>query len=137
MAMGAGVATVLVVDDEESLRSYMTRVLESEGYAVIEAEDGVEALSLLSRKHAGAAVDLVITDVRMPRMGGRELAASLLQAGTPPPVLFVSGSHMPSDLSGPLLRKPFMPDDLSALARELLQIPPASSSHEPPRAHLR
>ena len=67
-------ATVLVVDDEEILRSYMARVLEGEGYSVIEAENGVEALSLLSRKDPGVVVDLVITDVRMPRMGGRDLA---------------------------------------------------------------
>jgi two-component system, cell cycle sensor histidine kinase and response regulator CckA len=126
MASRNGVATVLVVDDEEVLRSYMARVLESEGYAVIEAEDGVEALSLLSRKDTGVTVDLVITDVRMPRMGGRALAANLAQDRTSPPVLFVSGSHMPSDVSGPLLRKPFMPADLSAFARELLQPPPGS-----------
>ena len=123
-------ATVLVVDDEEILRSYMARVLEGEGYSVIEAENGVEALSLLSRKDPGVVVDLVITDVRMPRMGGRDLAASLAQGRFSPPVLFVSGSHTASDVSGPLLRKPFTPDDLSALARELLQIPPGSSSSE-------
>ena len=129
MATDAGVATVLVVDDEEILRSYMTRVLESEGYSVIEAENGVEALSLLSRKDTGVVVDLVITDVRMPRMGGRALAASLAQHHASPPVLFVSGSHTPSDVSGPLLRKPFTPDALSALARELLQVPAGSSSY--------
>jgi two-component system, cell cycle sensor histidine kinase and response regulator CckA len=137
MRTGGGVATVLIVDDEQSLRSYMARVLESEGYAVLEAENGVEALSLLSRKDAGVVVDLVITDVRMPVMGGRALAASLAKDRTSPPVLFVSGSHMSSDVSGPLLKKPFMPDDLSALARELLQIPPGSSSYEQSRAHLR
>ena len=137
MATGGSVATVLVVDDEQILRTYMARVLESEGYSVIEAENGVEALSLLSRKDAGVVVDLVITDVRMPRMGGKALAANLAQDRTSPPVLFVSGSHMPSDVSGPLLRKPFMPDDLSALARELLQIPPGSSSYEQRQAHLR
>lgn len=134
---GWRVTTVLVVDDEQILRTYMARVLEGEGYAVIEAEDGLEALSLLSRKDPGIVVDLVITDVRMPRMGGRALAANLAQDRMSPPVLFVSGSHMPSDLSGPLLRKPFMPDDLSAWARELLQVPPDSSSHEPRRAHPR
>jgi CheY-like chemotaxis protein len=137
MATDGAMGTVLVVDDEEILRSYMTRVLESEGYSVIEAENGEEALSFLNRKDTAAVVDLVITDVRMPGMGGRELAASLARDGASLPVLFVSGSHMPSDLSGPLLRKPFMPGDLSALARELLQVPPGSSSYEPRRAHPR
>ena len=136
MATGGGVATVLVVDDEEILRSYMTRVLESEGYSVIEAENGVEALSLLSQEDTGV-VNLVITDVRMPKMGGTDLAANLAQHHAPPPVLFVSGSHTSSDVSGPLLRKPFTAGDLSALARELLQVPPGSSLHERPRAHPR
>jgi CheY-like chemotaxis protein len=131
MARTNGVATVLVVDDEEVLRSYMARVLQGEGYSVIEAENGVEALSFLIRK----VVDLVITDVRMPGMGGKDLAATLAQGGASPPVLFVSGSHTPSDVSGPLLRKPFLPDDLSAFARALLQPPPDSSSYEPSRAH--
>ena len=109
MATDNGVATVLVVDDEEVLRSYMARVLQSEGYSVIEAENGVEALRFLSRKDTGVVVDLVITDVRMPIMGGRDLAATLAQGGASPPVLFVSGSHTSSDVSGPLLRKPFLP----------------------------
>jgi CheY-like chemotaxis protein len=136
MGTVGGAATVLVVDDEEVLRSYMVRVLESDGYSVIEAQDGVEALSLLSRRDTGVAVDLIITDVRMPRMGGRDLAATLASGGASPPVLFVSGSHTPSDVSGPLLRKPFLPDDLSALARELLQLTPGASSYEPSRARL-
>lgn len=137
METGPGVATVLVVDDEEVLRSYMTRVLEDEGYSVIEAENGVEALSFLSRKDTGVVVDLIITDVRMPRMGGRDLAARLALDHESPPVLFVSGSHTPSDVAGPLLRKPFTAHDLSVVARELLQIPPGSSSYEPHRAHPR
>jgi CheY-like chemotaxis protein len=135
MARNDGVATVLVVDDEEVLRSYMARVLQGEGYSVIEAENGVEALSFLSRKDTGVVVDLVITDVRMPGMGGKDLAATLALGGASPPVLFVSGSHTPSDVTGPLLRKPFLPDDLSAFARALLQPPPDSSSYEPSRAH--
>jgi CheY-like chemotaxis protein len=135
MARNDGVATVLVVDDEEVLRSYMARVLQGEGYSVIEAENGVEALSLLSRKDTDVVVDLVITDVRMPKMGGTDLAASLAQRDASPPVLFVSGSHTSSDVSGPLLKKPFTADDLSAFARALLQPPPDSSSYEPFRAH--
>ena len=138
MAADAAVATILVVDDEPMVRSYMARILESEGYSVIEAENGAEALStFLSRKDAGIFVDLVITDVLMPRLGGKDLAARLAEDSAGPPVLFVSGSHMPSDLSGPLLRKPFRPDDLSALARELLQLLPASSSYEPDGARHR
>jgi CheY-like chemotaxis protein len=137
VATDNGVATVLVVDDEEVLRSYMARVLQSEGYSVIEAENGVEALRFLSRKDTGVVVDLVITDVRMPIMGGRDLAATLAQGGASPPVLFVSGSHTSSDVSGPLLRKPFLPGDLSAFARALLQLPPDSSSYEPGRARPR
>ena len=127
MISEGGLTTILVVDDEEILRSYIARVLESEGYSVIEAEDGIEALSLLGREDTRVDVGLVITDVRMPRMGGRDLAATLARDPSSPPVLFISGTHMPSDISGPLLRKPFTPDDLSAWARELLQLRGSSS----------
>ncbi len=120
MVAGAQVPTVLVVDDEQALRLYMARVLEDDGYAVIEAANGLEALSLLEDRGTGR-VQLVVTDVLMPGMGGMDLATRLAQLPSSPPVLFVSGSHRLSDLPGPLLKKPFLPSDLSALARDLLQ----------------
>ncbi len=124
MVAAAQIPTVLVVDDEEALRSYMIRVLQDDGYSVIDAANGLEALLLLEGGHAGT-VDLVVTDVLMPRMSGTDLAARLAGRPSSPPVLFVSGSHGLSDVPGPLLRKPFLPADLSALARDLLVLKPA------------
>jgi CheY-like chemotaxis protein len=76
MVTNAGLRTVLIVDDEQALRSYMVRVLEDEGYAVIQAGNGVEALSVFNREDI-STVHLVITDVSMPGMGGKDLAANL------------------------------------------------------------
>ncbi len=121
MVASAQVPTVLVVDDEKSLRLYMARVLEDDGYTVIEAENGLEALSVLEDGDRGT-VHLVITDVRMPGMGGMELASHLAMRPSSPPLLFVSGSHTLDDVPGPLLKKPFLPADLSVLARNLLRL---------------
>jgi two-component system cell cycle sensor histidine kinase/response regulator CckA len=120
MVTNAGLRTVLIVDDEQALRSYMVRVLEDEGYAVIQAGNGVEALSVFNREDI-STVHLVITDVSMPGMGGKDLAANLARNPASPPVLFVSGSHTRADVSGPLLRKPFLPAQLRTLARQLIQ----------------
>ena len=108
--------TVLVVDDEEPLRRYLARVMTDEGYHVLIAESGLEALAVL--EHSTTRVDLVITDVLMPGMTGPELAVRLAAQPSPPPILFVSGSH--TDVPGPLVRKPFLPDDLSLTARWVL-----------------
>ena len=81
---------VLVVEDEAALRAMIRRLLEREGYAVLEAENGADALRLLEGG-AGATVDLVLTDVRMPEMGGRELAAALARSQPGLPVVLMSG----------------------------------------------
>jgi CheY-like chemotaxis protein len=110
--------TILVVDDEEQLRHYMGRVMTDEGYRVLVAENGLEALALLEKCAPG--IHLVITDVSMPTMTGPEMAARIAIQPHPPPVLFVSGGPGHSGLPGPLLRKPFLPDELSTLVRGLL-----------------
>ena len=110
--------TVLVVDDEELLRQYVARVMANEGYRVLVAADGLEALALF--ENGASPIDLVITDVLMPVMDGVELASRLATRAAPPRVLFVTGGHGLSDLPGPVLWKPFLPDDLRALVRGLL-----------------
>ena len=111
--------TILVVDDEEPLRHYMGRVMTDDGYRVLVAGNGREGLALFAK--CAPEIHLVITDVSMPIMTGPEMAAHLAIQPAPPPVLFVSGGYGPSDLPGPLLRKPFLPDDLTTLVRELLR----------------
>jgi two-component system cell cycle sensor histidine kinase/response regulator CckA len=107
-----------VVDDEEPLRHYVARVMEDDGFHVITAGDGVEALSLLEQ--SGSLVELVITDVAMPGMTGPELATRLATRPTPPPVLFMTGGYVSAELPGPLLTKPFLPQDLTGLVRRVL-----------------
>jgi two-component system cell cycle sensor histidine kinase/response regulator CckA len=109
--------TVLVVDDEEPMRLLVARVMEEDGYRVITAGDGLQALDIVEED--GHQIQLVITDVSMPIMSGLELAARLASRTAAPPVLFMSGKHH-RDLPGPLLSKPFLPEDLSNHVRRLL-----------------
>jgi CheY-like chemotaxis protein len=112
---------VLVVDDDRMMRALLTRILEAEGYRVYSAGDGVEALDLLS---GNGAVDIVVTDVVMPRMDGRELAAELGKRLPRLPVLLISGAHLGGrSPSGPLLPKPFTPMSLVSSIRELVAVP--------------
>ena len=110
--------TVLVVDDEVLLRQFMARAMANDGYRVLEAANGVEALAWFG--NGGSPIHLVITDILMPGMGGVELAAQLATRSPPPPVLFVTGDHDHSDLPGPVLWKPFLTSDLSTVVRQLL-----------------
>ena len=95
------------MDDVESVRRLLRRVLEHTGHRVIEAGDGVEALACLAEN---PAVDLVITDLRMPNMDGWELATGLSGQSPRIPVLFMSGfdEHLAVEtVAGPVLPKPF------------------------------
>jgi signal transduction histidine kinase/CheY-like chemotaxis protein len=110
-------ATVLVVDDEDIIRSLMKRTLEGAGYSVLLARNGREALDALAR-HRGA-VDLVLSDLVMPVMGGRELANRLTADYPDLPVVWMSGH--PRDTApvsgngrerGSFLQKPLSPEIL-------------------------
>jgi PAS domain S-box-containing protein len=80
---------ILVVEDEPLVRSAIRRTLERYGYRVVEAEDGLDALEVHARERNQIA--LVLTDLVMPRLGGRALAERLEQAGARVPILFMSG----------------------------------------------
>jgi two-component system, cell cycle sensor histidine kinase and response regulator CckA len=123
-AAARGSETVLVVEDEESVRTLAGRVLTEAGYAVIAARDGREALALVED---GLAVDIVLTDVVMPVMGGRELCDRIRSARPALPVLFMSGYTGTDvvrrglrDTGVPFLQKPFSPDSLTRKVREVL-----------------
>jgi CheY-like chemotaxis protein len=85
---GAGVS-VLVVDDEAAVRRFAARVLERDGYGVVEATDGAEALELL--KVGKAPVDVVVSDIVMPRLNGVELMQALSASYPHLPVILMSG----------------------------------------------
>jgi signal transduction histidine kinase len=111
-------ATVLVVEDEPAVRELVARILTSEGYDVLSAEDGRAALRLLERQPP-ARLDLVLTDVLMPSMNGRQLGDALHQRHPGLPVLYMSGDigeaiiarHLVPE-GATLLRKPFSPSQL-------------------------
>ncbi|HJP57694.1 MAG TPA: response regulator [Gemmatimonadales bacterium] len=111
-------ATILVVDDEPQVRRLASRALEREGYRVIEATDGLEALGLFTQD---ARIDLLVTDVRMPHTDGIVLAAALRRRFPAIPVLFMSGYPRGSEPAPePFLAKPFEMRALCDRVRELL-----------------
>jgi len=87
-----GRETVLLVEDEAAVRGVARRILERAGYTVYEARHGADAL-LVWREQGGARgnIDVLLTDVRMPELGGRELAAQLRRERPDLPVVYVSG----------------------------------------------
>jgi CheY-like chemotaxis protein len=112
--------SVLVVDDVESVRRLIRRALEHMGHRVLEAGDGVEALACLAQSRA---VDLVITDLRMPNMDGWELATRLSARSPRVPVLFMSGfdEHLAAEtVAGPVLPKPFTAEQIEERIRQVL-----------------
>ena len=127
---GAGVAvrgteTVLLVEDEEPLRRATVEFLRLRGYTVLEARDGVDALSI-SKNH-GSTIHLAVTDVVMPHMSGGELAKALETLRPQTRVLFVSGyagqtvlDHNVIDVENNFLQKPFTLKQLASKVRTVL-----------------
>jgi len=122
--VGGGGERVLVVEDEPPLRAVLERILRSAGYHVAGAGSGEEALRLVAASREG--FDLLVTDMVMPGMTGRELADRLRARQPGQSVLFMSG-YSPELLErraggdvGPLLLKPFTPEELLAHVRSAL-----------------
>ncbi|HWB43453.1 MAG TPA: ATP-binding protein [Gemmatimonadales bacterium] len=117
--------TVLLVEDEPSVRAVMGRVLREQGYAVLDAPHGRSALAIAA--DPATRIDLVVADVVMPELGGRELAARLSEQRPGVPILFISG-YTGHDVverglierDWPFLAKPVAPDALARKVRELL-----------------
>jgi two-component system, cell cycle sensor histidine kinase and response regulator CckA len=115
---------VLVVEDEEAVRTMLRRLLESEDYQVLEAADGNQALTVIE---GASRVDLVITDVAMPALNGRQLADRLKVLRPSLPVLFMSG-YTDDEMvrrgliqpHHPFLSKPFTPEVLAAKVRQMI-----------------
>jgi CheY-like chemotaxis protein len=125
-----GSETILLVEHHEAVRLVEREILEGQGYSVLEASQGEDAL-LIQRRYA-SPVHLVVTDVSMPDMTGPELARRLARAWPEAKVLFVSGnSTNDSAPDGVLARdaafleKPFSPDALARKVREALTAPPS------------
>ena len=120
-----GSETILLVEDEEAVRNLLHEVLTGSGYRVLVAASGAEALKI-SRAHPGV-LDLLLTDVVMPGMGGREVATALGAERPGLRVLFASGytaeaiaRHGVLEAGMDLIHKPFTPDALLQRVRERL-----------------
>ena len=113
------------MEDEEDVRGLTREVLERQGYTVLEAGDGVQALQVHEKE--GARIDLILTDVVMPRMSGREMVDRVRAVRPDMRVLYMSGytedaivRHGVLDASMRLLGKPYTPADLIRKIREVL-----------------
>jgi two-component system, cell cycle sensor histidine kinase and response regulator CckA len=112
--------TVLFAEDTDIVRELFCGVLRRSGYCVLEAEDGVEALSL-ARRHPGP-IHLLITDIMMPRLGGLELRHALRTSHPEAAVLFISGyAGEEAHCDAPFLQKPFTSVRLLARVTDILQ----------------
>jgi CheY-like chemotaxis protein len=130
--------TILVVDDEPDVRDLVREILEGKGYHILEAQDAEEAL-----RAAGTHPDrihLLLTDVVMPGMNGRELATRLTQQRPDMKVLYMSGFTFALDQhdmaqagpglepGSPIIAKPFSAESLTQKVRGLLSAAPPSAS---------
>lgn len=120
-----GTETVLLVEDEEALRRASAEFLGLRGYTVLEARDGLDALSVT--KHHGSTIHLAVTDVVMPHMSGGQLAKELETTRPETRVLFVSGyagqtvlDHKVVDVENNFLQKPFTLTQLAKKVRTVL-----------------
>ena len=126
-----GSETVLLVEDEEVVRNLVREILEGNGYTVLEARNGAEALEL--GRQFTSPIHLLVTDVVMPKMSGRELAERLVTIHRETRVLYMSGytdgaigQHGVLDPHTELLQKPFTFDALAQKVRKVLDAPPAT-----------
>jgi len=120
-----GTETVLLVEDAAAVRAVTKQVLERQGYKVLEAADGEAALQLAQR-HRGP-IDLLLTDVVMPRLSGRELAGQFARLRPDTRVLYASGytddsvvRHGILESGTAYLQKPFSPESLARKVRDVL-----------------
>ncbi len=130
-----GSETILLVEDDVAIRHVTTRILAAHGYCVLAAADGEDALETAARHEGG--IDLLLTDVVMPRMSGRELVDAMLERRPGLKVLYMSGyvdtpmvERDLRDAGAAFLPKPFTLDALAEKVRAVLDARPTAGSGE-------
>lgn len=135
--LGEHQIVILVADDEVLIRNLVTILLQGEGYSVLSASDGYEALEL-SHRYPGA-IDLVLTDVKMPRLNGTDLCVRLLHERPGIKALIMSGTEMSEivdqNIDLPFLPKPFDGETLKARVWAILATPSVMLKPEPGQAY--
>jgi two-component system, cell cycle sensor histidine kinase and response regulator CckA len=110
--------TILLVEDEPAVRQLFATALGRAGYRVVEARNGQEATRMFDQH--GDAIDLLLTDMRMPFMGGAELATQLRARRKTLKLICISGYPSGSEVDADFLAKPFSRDELLHKVREVL-----------------
>ena len=122
-----GNETVLLVEDNDHIKELASEILQSQGYTVISAKDGFEAINIC--KKIKGSIDILVTDVVLPKMNGRQLADNLLQQHNDMQILYISGyqddiiaQYGILDADKNLLQKPFSPSELINKVREIMDL---------------
>lgn len=117
--------TILIVDDEQSIRQLLRRIFSREGFLILEASNGKEALDVFKRETG--KIQLVLMDMSMPQMDGQTCARLMLKERPQIPMVYMSGdmdaARMPAELNKPgtaFLSKPFSNEEMLLTAREVL-----------------
>ena len=124
--LSKGSETILLVDDEDGVRKLVFAVLKSNGYDILEANNGAVALAVYEKN--AHKIDMVLTDVVMPQMTGFELGRTLAERAPGLKILYMSGYRdnavggIAGDTGRAFLHKPFTPDVLLAKVREVLDV---------------
>jgi two-component system cell cycle sensor histidine kinase/response regulator CckA len=105
----------LVVDDEPSVRRYMSTILQREDFRTLEAQDGAHALQIV--QELGGGVDLIVSDIQMPNGDGLSFAQAIKATFPAVPVILVSGNARP-DADFEFVKKPFLPATLLSVVRK-------------------
>lgn len=119
--------TAVLADDEAAVRAFVSAVLRRGGFDVLEAPDGMDALALIKKMRG--RVDILVTDIKMPRMTGTELVSVVRLEFPHIPVVFMSGEKMPEALHDPrvpiaFVPKPFAPQAMLSAVQSVS--PPVS-----------
>ena len=137
-SLPVGSETILVAEDEEGIRRATKRALEARGYRVLLARDGEEAIEVFEAHED--AIDLILADLVMPKLGGRQLLHALREKGKRTRILFMSGyskeefdarPESPADMQ--LLRKPWTLEELAVKVRDALDAPGPRRRRRRPR----
>jgi PAS domain S-box-containing protein len=129
-----GHETILLVDDEAMIRTLGQNILQSYGYRVLVAEDGARAVDIYHREQPH--IDLVLLDVTMPGLSGREASQQLLQINPEVRIVFASGysaeeiAQWPGEHVQGFVRKPYLPEELAQAVRARLEKRPSRTQNE-------
>jgi CheY-like chemotaxis protein len=136
---GSHAETILVVDDNDSVRGLVCELLRQQGYEVLDAPNGPAALELEAK--CRRRIDLLVVDIVMPSMPGTEVARLLAEQRPGIRVLYISGyaddvvADMSEVAAGSLLTKPFTADDVVRAVRAALDAPQRGRAAAPANAH--